>query len=57
MTKFVVVPSQDAFGNLTFQKKFFGKICVTTETLARRAMRGRYTGAILRQIRADGFHR
>ena len=57
MTKFVIIPSQDALGNLSFQKKFLGKICVTTETLARRATRGRYTGAILRQIRADGFHR
>ena len=57
MTKFVIIPSQDALGNLSFQKKFLGKICVTTETLARRAMRGRYTGAILRHIRAAGFHR
>ena len=57
MTKFVIIPSQDTLGNISFQKKLIGKMCVTTETLARRATRSKYTGAILRQIRADGFHR
>lgn len=58
MTKFYMDSKPSLVGDaFVWQKKLVGKLCVTCDTLERASKRSKYTGEILREIRADGKHR
>jgi hypothetical protein len=58
MTKFFMqmIPPMNEGQAVRWSKQLVGKKCVTADTLERRSRRSKYTGEVLREIRADGKH-